>query len=39
MRMVDWRNDSDKGQLNYWEKSLSSCHFVDCMFDMDLLGM
>jgi len=38
MSMVGWWNDSDKGQLKYWEKSLSTCHFVDCMFDMGFLG-
>ena len=32
MSMVDWWNDSDNGQLKYWEESLSNCHFVDCMY-------
>jgi len=28
MSMEQWRNDTDRGKLKYWEKNLSQCHFV-----------
>jgi hypothetical protein len=28
MSMQNWRENSDRVKLNYWEKNLSQCHFV-----------
>ena len=28
MGMEHWWNDTDRGNLKYWEKNLSLCHYV-----------
>ena len=28
MNMEGWCNDTDRGELKYWERNLSQCHFV-----------
>jgi len=39
MSMKNWRNDNDRGNMNYWEKNPSHCHFVHHKFHMKLPGI
>jgi len=33
--MGHWWNDTDRGNLKYWERKLSQCHFVYYKFHLD----
>jgi len=35
MSMEQWWNDTDRGNLKYWERNLSQCHFAHHKSHMD----